>query len=233
MRPKERLVIDPRGASLYAYGNETRNLFMKKHEDGFGAVGLVLVIVVAAVIGFAGWRVYSANNKTTPSPTITTSTTHKSYTDTAKRFTFSYPDNWTTSFAEKGGMDGPEQAEPDWTVVSRPVLVKPLVGQKDNNVAVTPGCSASTIAAAKAQKDKFHTQEDTKINGYTALYDKLDFKADAESYLDHKYIIVDKNDCVEISFRENWHHDMSNTNFDDSKNLPGFQAIVNSVKFLN
>jgi len=136
------------------------------------------------------------------------------------------------SYVPRGGSDGPTQSEPDWSKTSRPLAITPATGQKNNAVTVTPGCTAATIADAKARKDRFHTQQDININGYPAFYDKLDFVSDAEQYVNHTYVVLGPKDCLQLSYRESWRHPMSNTNFDDSQNVPDFKAIVNSVKFV-
>lgn len=214
---------------------------MKKNQNGFSTIVLAVVILILATVGFAGWKVYESNREADSNSNATHSGATKTYTDTANKFTFTYPSDWSTTFAEKGGTEGPAQPDPDWAKVSRPVVVKPAEGEKDNNVTVKPGCetvssngkTVTVLQNLKDRKDQFHTQEDIKVNSYNGFYDRLDFRGDAETYLDHTYFITNDKDCVVFSFRENWHHDMSNTNFDDSKNVPGFKSLVESIKFLD
>ena len=210
---------------------------MHHKQAGFGIVGLILIVLAIAAVGFVGWKLYDSNKSTDSD--VQKSSSPKLYTDTAKRFTFEYPDNWEASFPEPAGTDGPGQPQLDWAQVSRPVVIKPSTGAKDNNVIVTPGCettasdgsAVSVLQNLKDRKDKFHTQEAQTINGYEAFYDRLHFEGDAESYLDHTYFVTSGTDCVLFSYRENWHHDMSNTNFDDSKNVPAFKSVVQSLQF--
>lgn len=139
----------------------------------------------------------------------------------------------------QGGKDGPTPPEPDWSKVSRPVWIRTAVGAKSNYLIVTPGCTTlsadgQTVSIQQDminRSDRFHTQTDMKINGYTGFYDRLDFKADAESYVDHTYFVTNDTDCVLFRYRENWHHDMMNSTFDDSKNMPAFRALVESITF--
>lgn len=205
---------------------------MKKAEKGFGIIALVMLASALVVLGFITWKVYVSINK--PSSDAVTTVNPILYTDTANRFSFYYPANWNIDWPENGDIDGsPAKPQAVKTESSRPIVIKPVSGQKGNNIAVVPGCSAANITETKARKDQFHTQEDLTINGYTAFYDKLDFKDSAERYLHHTYIVLSQNDCLEIAFRENHHHDMSNTNFDDGGNMSEFNAIVRSVKFIN
>jgi hypothetical protein len=203
-----------------------------KQHAGFGVIVVIVCLVIVAVIGLIGWKVIgSRQTQTSTSATSRNQATDNTYTDTAKRFTLHYPTTWTAGFQQLGNDSG--NPVPDWTKTSRPALIKPKSGYPSNTIALTPGCSAADITAAKANIDRFHTQQDLKVNGYSAFYDRLDFASDAESYLTHTYYVLGTKDCLRISWDQNRHHDMSSTNFDDSQNYDGFMTVVNSVKFTN
>jgi hypothetical protein len=218
----------------------------KTAQRGSSLVIILAIAIALGVSGLAAWKIVAsqkaASEVAKPQDSGTqSSVARKSYTDTAGHFTLSYPSDWSVSYPEKGGHDNPVQAEPDWTKVSRPLLFTPASGEAENNVIVTPGCETtdsngakvSVLDFLKGRKDQFHSQKEITINGYAGFYDKLDFKTDAESYLDHTYFVTNDSDCLLLTYRENWHHDMSNTNFDDSKNVPDFKAIVDSTKFMS
>ncbi len=213
---------------------------MKKiNQGGFLSFFEIMVILVVATLCYAGFKVYQndkAEKATSSSETTNYEGQTKTYTDTAKKFTFEYPITWEASNPEPGGSDSLGDkpiAITDWSVVSRDVRIKPLEGQKDNYIRITPNITKDYVAEQRARKDRFHTLLDGKINNYDTLYDKLEFKGDAESYVDHTYYVLHGETYVMFTFRENHHHDMSGTNYDDKQNLPGFQAIVNSIKFTN
>lgn len=42
---------------------------LKKNSAGFTAVEVVLILVIVAAVGFAGWRVYNAQNTSTATDT--------------------------------------------------------------------------------------------------------------------------------------------------------------------
>jgi hypothetical protein len=201
---------------------------MKKfNQGGFSTFGIVMIILVVATLGYAGYKVYQ--DKTSAPAAAQT----KTYTDTAKKFTFEYPVTWEAFNPDPGGTDslGDKPVTlPDWSVTSRDVSVKPLKGEKDNYIRVIPNITKDYVADQRARKDRFHTQLDGKINNYDTLYDKLAFKGDAESYVDHTYYVLHGDTYVMFTFRENWYHG-DNTHFDDKQNLTEFQAIVNSIKF--
>lgn len=211
---------------------------MKHMQSGFSLLIALCALLVLGVIGFMILGVIPNNEKKTITSTPISNT--RLYTDTAHFFTFEYPDSWKVTPVERGGTDGPVDPEPDWTKVSQPVLLTPGDGHNTNNVRINPGCetqdpngkTVSTLQNLKDRKDRFHTQQPQTINGYQGLYDKLDFKGDAESYLDHTYFVTDGKSCVTFIYRERWKHDMSNTDFNDTKNVPAFQAVVQSIKFL-
>ena len=206
---------------------------MGRSERGIGLISIIILLLVLATVVFVGWRFYGPKD-TAPDGSAATAKTQsppRTYTDSAGRFTFKYPADWYLSDQEEGGKDGVVQPAPDWTKQSRPVKIRPAFGAENNDVMVTPGCSTESINQAKEQADQFHTQKDMTINGYRAFYDKLAFKGDAEAYLHHRYFVLHGEDCVEFSYRENWHHAMSDTDFDDIQNMPGFRQIVNSIKF--
>ncbi len=71
---------------------------LSKNENGFGAVELILIIVIVALIGVVGWLVYRDRNKTTNS-TLTTSTTSSNNTTTNKT---SIPSSTITSGPQSG-----------------------------------------------------------------------------------------------------------------------------------
>ncbi len=205
---------------------------MKKNKAGLGNVFFIIAFLLILSLGLIGWRINSSSKKTQPS---ISNEPPELYTDTAGKFSFYYPRKWKIAFAEGSVPEDKKHISPHavQTETSSPVILNPNEGQKDNNVIVTPGCSAASVTEMKAKRDQFHTQEDLTINGYTAFYDKLDFMGDAESYLHHTYIILGTSGCVEIGYRESWHHPMSNTTFNDSKNMDAFRSIINSTKFLS
>lgn len=77
-----------------------------KSSDGFGALGLLLILVIVGGISFAGWSVYRAqtkpsttksenNNQSTNNTPSTASDLSKTYTDPVGNFSIKYPSDWT------------------------------------------------------------------------------------------------------------------------------------------
>ena len=93
---------------------------LKKNQSGFGAVELVLVLVIVILLGVVGWFVYKNHNKTTNSSTTTSSTPTttsktttvqpakqtKTYADSIAGYSFEYPKDWTVSVKKDKGYYG-------------------------------------------------------------------------------------------------------------------------------
>lgn len=207
---------------------------MKKNHKRHKFIMILAAMLIGVFVMLGLFGTNPVNNTANDAKTAP----DKLYTDTADKFTLRYPGDWEVTYPQ-GGKDGPAQPEPDWSEVSRPILIKPAAGHEDNYVTVTPGCTTKsadgrTVAVMQNlldHNDRFHTQRVVKIHGYTGFYDKLNFKTSAESYLDHTYFVTDYQDCVLFRYRQNMRHDMSNTNYDDSKNMPAYRAIVESITF--
>lgn len=94
---------------------------LNKNNKGFGAVGLILSIVIVILLGVIGWSVYKNNHSKNIIPTVSTtaqsqkSTSSKpsvsiysswqSYTLKYEKLTFKYPANWTVSDTSSSGID--------------------------------------------------------------------------------------------------------------------------------
>ena len=84
---------------------------------------------------------------------------------------------------------------------------------------------------ANWQADK-HIPEKKVINGYSAQYVQVVFKGDAESYTDENYLFTKNNTSVFITLRQKYYHQSPAQNWDASKALPSFEAILNSIELL-
>ena len=91
---------------------------MKKSSKGFSAVELLIIIVVVGVLGAGGWLVWhrskkndtpvsktqqSATQTTTYKRSTTVPANWKTYHNTASKFSFSYPSDWSVRSSETDG----------------------------------------------------------------------------------------------------------------------------------
>lgn len=210
---------------------------MKSSGKRLSLVTGVVVVVVAILTGFVGW--YTWHNKHT-TPNAISTVREKTYTDTSKTFTFEYPVDWAVKkYVYQPCCEGEPGPEPDWTQTSQPITLVPKDVPKGIEITLTGGNTGSqSIAKAWASRtvDQFNTYATFHANGYDALSQTTNFvgPSNAEAYTDHRDLIVQGDNSVEVSFREVYRHDGFETdNFDGHKYLPVFHAIVNSIRFLN
>lgn len=77
-----------------------------RRSKGFGVVGAVVVVLTVAIVGFAVWRILTANTTSEPvteqpkqqttTPSDDTPAGYIKYSDPKGRFTFAYPNTWET-----------------------------------------------------------------------------------------------------------------------------------------
>jgi hypothetical protein len=102
------------------------------NQKGFAVLHIVLILIVVAIVGFAGWYVYKANKDTnstlnnldnseisitatpTPAPTIEDETADwKIYTSEKYKFSFKYPADWVVDDERLIWLYSPRPADPD------------------------------------------------------------------------------------------------------------------------
>ena len=218
---------------------------MRDSQRGIAHLGLLILVLIIAAISFVGWYVWQSKNSTgRTNNSIESAPVLKTYTDSTKSFSIQYPDNWILK--EQIWQDcceGSPKPEPDWSKETKPIDLKPSGAHPDINITVTanPNPPVSTDEYVKSgNKDRFNSYTKLKINGYDAVYHKLDFvgPAEVEAYLDHRYFVTNNKSPVEFYFRERYRHNWNNeesggkVNFDGSKYYNDFVQIVKSIQFL-
>jgi len=122
-------------------------------DSGFGAIEVLIAVVVLVVVGLGSWLVYRHDHETTRKDASTTSsttapaTTEKSttqqpvnpyggwqtYTDSEYQYSFMYPSGWTIS--NNPNMPGVRLLSPSQTVMVEYGIGQP---QSDATTTVTP-----------------------------------------------------------------------------------------------
>lgn len=209
---------------------------MRIKEKGFSLVVGVIVGAVVILTGLVGWYVWH-NEHAVPKATPTASV--KTYTDTSKTFTFAYPVDWTVkTYVYQPCCEGASKPEPDWAKTPQPITLIPKGAPMGIEITLTGDTTGSqSIEKAWANRivDKFNTYYMFHVNNDDALSQTTNFvgPSNAEAYTDHKDLIVQGNDSVEVYFREMYRHNgFEADNFDGHKYLPIFNAIVDSIRFL-
>lgn len=197
-------------------------------QKGFSLHIIIGVVAAVALVGVAGLWIFLHNKDEAVGTAI--------YTDTAEKFTFEYPAEWTITDESDEITEGDNEA----ASTSHPVTIEPLDGSEGNVISVNPGCEVigadgqpvSVLDDLKGRKDPSHTQQESQIGDYSSFYDRTDLKTDAESYVKHVYFVTDGVSCVTFSFTESHQKPDENIDFDDGHNTIGFEEIVNSIQFL-
>ncbi len=83
---------------------------MKKNENGFSALEVILIVIITGLVGFAGWSVLSrkSDDKKDSEPVAKTSEqkkeTGQTITNTSPSFTFTLPDGWSKMACEEASV---------------------------------------------------------------------------------------------------------------------------------
>ena len=218
----------------------------KMNENGLAAVGIVAVVVLAGLIGAAGWFIY---DKQTAMPENTqVPAAYASATDSTGRFSYEYPTDWTIEpYNWEESYGGPLREEPDWSKQSKPIKLYP---SENKNAAVTITMEDYGIYWASYDDLKARVNEDyfAKIlfdgirdDGHKALFSRVDYlgppDAKVESFTDHRYYFDNGTSVLKIEFREKYHHDWpddeTGPDINHSQYLADFEHIAKSVRFSN
>jgi len=229
---------------------------LSKDNNGFSAVEVLLVLVTLAIIGVAGYAVARhVNNKNSVAPTVTTSTsptsaktltkttatqpavtsTNKTYTDAAKAYTVSYPQDWTIKEEPDNGLSQLpvlDSTEARFTPTNLPA------GASGNTWVGISSFKSSDMATALDAKS---ATQSTTINGYKALYYQAvvpatkgtNGAAGGMGYTDDYYAITNNGVTLVFYFREKQDGNGIASSFDSSSIVPAYTALVKSVRFTN
>ena len=77
---------------------------MKLNHKGFGALEAILIIVVIALVGAAGWVAWSRLHKSEPAPDSTATTSDSKTTEATKTATYTPPEGYSTLDAADYGF---------------------------------------------------------------------------------------------------------------------------------
>lgn len=221
---------------------------MRNSQKGFGALGVLLLILAIGLVAAVGWSVH---NQQKPSETVTTtqSITYKEVMDSSGSFSLSHPETWQMKPYVWDGdcCHGNPIAEPDWSKESQPITLHPA---GDSEVEVTVRAEKYGVywdsyeqLKASVKKDYFAKVlfDGVRDDGHEALFTRVDYlgppDAKVESFTDHRYYFDYGDSVLKVEFREKYHHDWPDDemppDIDNSKYLPDFEHIANSVKFLD
>ena len=227
-----------------------------KNYDGLTPINIGLTIVVL-VIGFAGWLVYDRYEYRTthplPTGTIAKITNPTTVTYPDKSFQYSYPGSWAQTTQSLPSILGHPINLQSKVVNLVPPNAPMTVGGFPQSVGITVFKSSNTSAVLKNFDGDTIVKNSARviINGYPALYQQnVTIKSPTHytipsSYTDDTYAITHNDVTVTFAFRANEamipaipaigsSAGMSmEPAFDQTAQLPIFNGIVTSIKFLN
>lgn len=189
---------------------------------------IVLALCVMA-LGLLGWFISGVNDgsvyKAAPE---SSSIRSKEYKDTASFYALEYP----ITFSFEQAADCCEGPPSDWTKVSRPVTFRAPNYPNDNTLVVQADSTAGlSTQITDNWASNYHEPTELSINGQSAKYVRVEYTGDAESYVDHNYLITNAGGgSVFASFRERYQH--YDASWDASGNVADFDAVVKSIKLL-
>ena len=156
----------------------------------------------------------------------------KSYTDSAKLYSLSYPSAW----AAKEEADCCEGEPKDYTKVSRSVTIAPPSKADMHGYGVQIQADRTDTLAKTIEQnwtDNKHEPELKTINGYSAKYVRVTFNGDAENYIDHNYLITHTGSSVLVTFREKYYHQYPAEDWSAAQDMDAFNKLLDSIRFLN
>ncbi len=130
---------------------------LNKNEHGFGAVEIILVLVIVGLLGVVGYMVYKNHNKTTPASTTITTTPVASTTPTTA----------STTTTPRTDLNAGYLVVKQWGVkVKLGTADSTIVEYKlDNSESETPGFGMVQGTATLSLKDSVTTNTDCKSLG--------------------------------------------------------------------
>ncbi|HET9098250.1 MAG TPA: hypothetical protein VFN51_01390 [Candidatus Saccharimonadales bacterium] len=232
---------------------------VSNNQKGFTAVEGLILLFILIIIGAVGYMVYHDDHKTKTATVSTTAAktstatssktqkqaTTKTYTDSSKTYTLSYPTSWTESEQGTGDLVGVTYNLLDTTSGifippnTSPISTNPSV---PNSIHVT-AFKTTDIKGLLSQYvtgDGNTTPQQLTINGYQAYYQKDTSTSSSNGYTDDDYAVTNNGVSVVFQFRVQQDAISYSASpkdnvpaFNDSNVVPAFTSFVKSIKFLN
>lgn len=193
-----------------------------------------VAVIIALLIGLTAWYLIISN-----------SDKNISATDSAGLYSYEYPENWVVKpYIWTSCCEGPEFAEPDWSVESKPITLSP-VNNEDVVINISMqkyGDYWESFDAIKASVEEDYFAETIFLgkreDGHDAIFSKVSYlgppDAKVESFTDYRYFFDNSASVLSIEFREKYHHDWYLVNnIDYTIYTSDAVQIANSIKFLS
>ncbi|MES2971818.1 MAG: hypothetical protein V4702_05855 [Patescibacteria group bacterium] len=229
---------------------------MHKKESGFSAIEGLLIIIILGMLGLVSWYVYRSTHatKSTSNTSVTDAPSQtnlpsapkyetKTFTDSSGNYSVAYPATWAIAeLPEQSAGFAPPVDEikgirivpPDASTLN---INSPLGLMNKNGVSVSALKGSLQDLKQRLTNAELGVSPDTEpypsqdltINGYSASF----YQIEKAGYADQFYLINHGGITVKVDFRLKQAAGLAGvTEFDESKNIPYFQEIAKSIKFL-
>ena len=166
-------------------------------QSGFGAIEIIFIVLVVALLGYLGWRLYDAQtHKSTPAATQqtqksnTTNTTavvpEPQYVSNDFKYSFTYPSTWKTSDAMNASATAGQPKPYSLTIESPDFKITEEgigpIATSGARMWVSAYKTTATTAAEAFQSSSFYSyaakdRQDTKLDGVSAVRYKVQYES--------------------------------------------------------
>lgn len=203
-----------------------------KNQRGFGAVEIIILVVVLAIIGFGGWYVWQAQNNSSQSTGGTNSQPEapknkEAFSDGRLPFTFEYPNGWVIKIDEKiqEGQPLPDKYSIFLNTKDRAYAEMPIGGTEvsvgaEVNISVSKTALSSPQGVFTGLRASAQDKSEITVAGISAVEYEFGYESQPGRYVD----FIKDGRLYSISY-------FSAANERTSGNFSDYKALISSFSF--
>lgn len=202
------------------------------NQRGFGAVEIIILVVVLAIIGFGGWYVWQAQNNSSQSTGGTNSQPEapknkEAFSDGRLPFTFEYPNGWVIKIDEKiqEGQPLPDKYSIFLNTKDRAYAEMPIGGTEvsvgaEVNISVSKTALSSPQGVFTGLRASAQDKSEITVAGISAVEYEFGYESQPGRYVD----FIKDGRLYSISY-------FSAANERTSGNFSDYKALISSFSF--